>query len=117
MLNTHMTGITKKFPELDGGSLLSEIIDCDGHEGRRKTLASALQDPPDHSIAPYRNTVNLVIIDYVVENVTGRTWKQNMEDKVVNPSMFMNPGVGVPNQSQNSPFPHEPGLVPLTQKT
>jgi CubicO group peptidase (beta-lactamase class C family) len=117
MLSTHMTGITKKFPELDGGSLFSETVDCDGHEGRRTTLVSALQTPPDQPIAPYRNAVNLMIIAYIVENVTERTWEQNIEDEVFKPFMFMNSGVGIPSQFQSSPYPHESGPIPLTRKT
>jgi len=109
MLSTHMTGITKKFPELDDGLLCSEIFDYSGTEGRRKTLMSALKRPPDEPIVPYRNAVNLIIIAYIIEKLTERTWDQNLRNEVFKSLKFTNSGVGIPNQFEQSPYPHEPG--------
>jgi D-alanyl-D-alanine carboxypeptidase len=117
MLSSHVSGITTKFPELGNGRLPAELLSVGGHEGRRRTLVSVLSNPPERKPGPgssYRNAVNLMLLAFIIERVTGLSWDEVMQKEVfaslgmgrsgvVTPESFQDADSGEPTK----PWPHE----------
>jgi CubicO group peptidase (beta-lactamase class C family) len=121
MLSSHISGITTKFPDLDGGQVSARLIseNIGGYEGRKRTL-SCLRVPPERVPGPgssYRNAVNLMIIAFIAETVTGNKWEAILRRECFEPLGMEHTGIGQPTgldvdecELPNQPWPHEVGL-------
>jgi CubicO group peptidase (beta-lactamase class C family) len=120
-LSSHLSGITTKFPDLESGQLSATLIseNTSGYEGRRKTL-SCLRLPPERKPGPgssYRNAVNLMILAFVIESVTGERWEAILKREIFEPLGMQHTGIGQPDslddgtfEVPNQPWPHEIGV-------
>jgi CubicO group peptidase (beta-lactamase class C family) len=118
MLSSHVSGITTKFPDIDGGQLSASLVseNISGYEGRRRTL-SCLKVPPERVPGPgssYRNAVNLMILAFVIETVTSESWEVILKREVFGPLGMEHTGIGQPDglddgelEHPTQPWPHE----------
>jgi CubicO group peptidase (beta-lactamase class C family) len=120
MLSTHTSGIITKFPELDNGTLSAKLTGTKvgGIQGRRRTLLSALRNPPERKPGPgssYRNAVNLMILAFIVETVIGEEWSMILKREVLEPLNMQQCDIGLPEEYKRKPWsnlvpwPHETG--------
>ncbi|KAF2401066.1 beta-lactamase/transpeptidase-like protein [Trichodelitschia bisporula] len=130
MLATHTSGLTTKLPELrlDGYPLLPTLlrppkVNSRGTLvlGREMIAEAAMKIPPRRTPGPgsdYRNAVNLIILAYIAEMVTGGRWDTLLQTEVFDPLGMQGCGLGQPPywSDGSALWPHHPRrglLVPF----
>ncbi|KAH7140024.1 beta-lactamase/transpeptidase-like protein [Dactylonectria estremocensis] len=124
-LASHMSGLGQTFSPLDVSAVLpdpasiglptlnkSDIVTCNGYEGqppctKEVLLRSIIERHPVHhtSSTPGYSNPGIILLGYVLEVVTGKTWRVAVEDAIFKPLNLTQTSYDMPTTNSSSVIP------------